>query len=108
MLLINSSPGGPDVSVCSRLLSNDFDVGLDHDVGLAAVYRWKVSAYAPCSSTCTAGKLCVSRKLALFQVVDVLSSQLIIYYVSAPPQQNDPEALDASLQYSNDPLETMC
>lgn len=40
----------PDV-----LLSNDFDVGLDQDIGLADLYRWKVSAYAPCSSTCTTG-----------------------------------------------------
>ncbi|XP_008333008.1 ADAMTS-like protein 2 isoform X2 [Cynoglossus semilaevis] len=35
--------------------SNDFDVGLDQDVSLADMYRWKVSAYAPCSSTCTTG-----------------------------------------------------
>ncbi|CAJ1087342.1 ADAMTS-like protein 2 [Xyrichtys novacula] len=35
--------------------SNDFDVGLDPDVSLADMYRWKVSAYAPCSSTCTTG-----------------------------------------------------
>ncbi|XP_075871547.1 ADAMTS-like protein 2 [Nelusetta ayraudi] len=35
--------------------SNDFDVGLDQDIGLADIYRWKVSAYAPCSSTCTTG-----------------------------------------------------
>ncbi|XP_038574878.1 ADAMTS-like protein 2 isoform X4 [Micropterus salmoides] len=35
--------------------SNDFDVGLDPDISLADMYRWKVSAYAPCSSTCTAG-----------------------------------------------------
>ncbi|XP_074545032.1 ADAMTS-like protein 2 isoform X2 [Halichoeres trimaculatus] len=35
--------------------SNDFDVGLDADVSLADMYRWKVSAYAPCSSTCTTG-----------------------------------------------------
>uniref|UniRef100_A0A8C9X3W8 Si:ch211-267e7.3 n=1 Tax=Sander lucioperca TaxID=283035 RepID=A0A8C9X3W8_SANLU len=37
------------------LSSNDFDVGLDPDVSLADMYRWKVSAYAPCSSTCTTG-----------------------------------------------------
>ncbi|XP_032388198.1 ADAMTS-like protein 2 isoform X2 [Etheostoma spectabile] len=35
--------------------SNDFDEGLDPDVSLADMYRWKVSAYAPCSSTCTTG-----------------------------------------------------
>ncbi|XP_073348255.1 ADAMTS-like protein 2 isoform X4 [Pagrus major] len=35
--------------------SNDFDVGLDPDISLADMYRWKVSAYAPCSSTCTTG-----------------------------------------------------
>ncbi|NXU77398.1 ATL2 protein, partial [Oreotrochilus melanogaster] len=37
--------------------SNEFDmspVGHD-DVSLADMYRWKVSAYAPCSSTCTSG-----------------------------------------------------
>uniref|UniRef100_A0A4W6G7B5 Si:ch211-267e7.3 n=1 Tax=Lates calcarifer TaxID=8187 RepID=A0A4W6G7B5_LATCA len=37
------------------LSSNDFDVGLDPDISLADMYRWKVSAYAPCSSTCTTG-----------------------------------------------------
>lgn len=45
-------------AVCSCLLSNDFDVGLNQDISLAGMYRWKVSAYAPCSSTCTTGKLC--------------------------------------------------
>ncbi|XP_069029358.1 ADAMTS-like protein 2 [Embiotoca jacksoni] len=35
--------------------SNDFDVGLEQDISLADMYRWKVSAYAPCSSTCTTG-----------------------------------------------------
>ncbi|XP_026229570.1 ADAMTS-like protein 2 isoform X2 [Anabas testudineus] len=35
--------------------SNDFDVGLDADISQADMYRWKVSAYAPCSSTCTTG-----------------------------------------------------
>ncbi|KAM9845018.1 ADAMTS-like protein 2 [Aulostomus maculatus] len=35
--------------------SNDFDVGLVPDISLADMYRWKVSAYAPCSSTCTTG-----------------------------------------------------
>ncbi|KAG7221004.1 hypothetical protein INR49_001722 [Caranx melampygus] len=34
---------------------NDFDVGLEPDISLADMYRWKVSAYAPCSSTCTTG-----------------------------------------------------
>lgn len=43
--------------VCLFLHSNDFDVGLDPDISLADMYRWKVSAYAPCSSTCTTGKL---------------------------------------------------
>uniref|UniRef100_K7FVP4 ADAMTS-like protein 2 n=1 Tax=Pelodiscus sinensis TaxID=13735 RepID=K7FVP4_PELSI len=37
--------------------SNEFEVSpLGHeDISLADMYRWKVSAYAPCSSTCTAG-----------------------------------------------------
>ncbi|XP_029687385.1 ADAMTS-like protein 2 isoform X2 [Takifugu rubripes] len=35
--------------------SNNFDLGLETDVSLADMYRWKVSAYAPCSSTCTTG-----------------------------------------------------
>ncbi|XP_030607943.1 ADAMTS-like protein 2 isoform X3 [Archocentrus centrarchus] len=35
--------------------SNNFDVGLEPHIGLADGYRWKVSAYAPCSSTCTTG-----------------------------------------------------
>ncbi|NWW99165.1 ATL2 protein, partial [Caloenas nicobarica] len=37
--------------------SNDFDVSpVGHDdISLADMYRWKVSAYAPCSSTCTSG-----------------------------------------------------
>ncbi|XP_053362788.1 ADAMTS-like protein 2 isoform X2 [Clarias gariepinus] len=36
--------------------SNEFEVvSLDHDVSPAGVYRWKVSAYAPCSSSCTTG-----------------------------------------------------
>ncbi|XP_076832515.1 ADAMTS-like protein 2 isoform X2 [Brachyhypopomus gauderio] len=36
--------------------SNEFEVvSLDHDVSMADMYRWKVSAYAPCSSTCTTG-----------------------------------------------------
>ncbi|XP_068921709.1 ADAMTS-like protein 2 [Petaurus breviceps papuanus] len=37
--------------------SNDFNVSpLDHhDVSRADLYRWKVSAQAPCSSTCTSG-----------------------------------------------------
>uniref|UniRef100_A0A3B4DJ92 PLAC domain-containing protein n=1 Tax=Pygocentrus nattereri TaxID=42514 RepID=A0A3B4DJ92_PYGNA len=40
----------------SLLCSNEFEVvPLDHDVSLADMYRWKVSAYAPCSSTCTTG-----------------------------------------------------
>ncbi|XP_062873362.1 ADAMTS-like protein 2 [Trichomycterus rosablanca] len=36
--------------------SNEFElVSLDHDVSLEDTYRWKVSAIAPCSSTCTTG-----------------------------------------------------
>ncbi|XP_072854273.2 ADAMTS-like protein 2 isoform X2 [Pogona vitticeps] len=37
--------------------SNDFELNpLGHDdISLADMYRWKVSAYAPCSSTCTSG-----------------------------------------------------
>ncbi|XP_039770285.1 ADAMTS-like protein 2 [Ornithorhynchus anatinus] len=37
--------------------SNDFDVRpLGHDdISLADMYRWKVSAYAPCSSSCASG-----------------------------------------------------
>ncbi|KFP35863.1 ADAMTS-like 2, partial [Chlamydotis macqueenii] len=37
--------------------SNEFDVSpIGHDdISLADMYRWKVSAYAPCSSTCTSG-----------------------------------------------------
>uniref|UniRef100_A0A674JAI3 PLAC domain-containing protein n=1 Tax=Terrapene triunguis TaxID=2587831 RepID=A0A674JAI3_9SAUR len=45
------------VHFCSSLCSNEFDVSpLGHDdISLADMYRWKVSAYAPCSSTCTSG-----------------------------------------------------
>ncbi|NXP08436.1 ATL2 protein, partial [Thinocorus orbignyianus] len=41
----------------SSFHSNEFDVSpLGHDdISLADMYRWKVSAYAPCSSTCTSG-----------------------------------------------------
>ncbi|NXR01913.1 ATL2 protein, partial [Sagittarius serpentarius] len=41
----------------SFLHSNEFDVSpVGHDdISLADMYRWKVSAYAPCSSTCTSG-----------------------------------------------------
>lgn len=40
----------------SNTESNDFDVGLDQDIpSISDTYRWKVSAYAPCSSTCTTG-----------------------------------------------------
>ncbi|KAA0719095.1 ADAMTS-like protein 2 [Triplophysa tibetana] len=36
--------------------SNEFEVeSLDRDISVADKYRWKVSAYAPCSSTCTTG-----------------------------------------------------
>lgn len=44
------------LSLSLSLPSNDFDVGLEPDISLADMYRWKVSAYAPCSSTCTTGK----------------------------------------------------
>uniref|UniRef100_A0A8C3AE33 Si:ch211-267e7.3 n=1 Tax=Cyclopterus lumpus TaxID=8103 RepID=A0A8C3AE33_CYCLU len=43
------------LSLFLSLTSNDFDVGLEPDISLADMYRWKVSAYAPCSSTCTTG-----------------------------------------------------
>uniref|UniRef100_A0A8C2AMJ6 Si:ch211-267e7.3 n=1 Tax=Cyprinus carpio TaxID=7962 RepID=A0A8C2AMJ6_CYPCA len=37
-------------------LSNEFEVeSLDRDISMSDMYRWKVSAYAPCSSTCTTG-----------------------------------------------------
>ncbi|KAK1875253.1 ADAMTS-like protein 2, partial [Dissostichus eleginoides] len=45
---------GPSVQAANTE-SNDFDVGLEPDISLADMYRWKVSAYAPCSSTCTTG-----------------------------------------------------
>ncbi|XP_026062244.1 ADAMTS-like protein 2 isoform X2 [Carassius auratus] len=36
--------------------SNEFEVeSLDRDISMSDKYRWKVSAYAPCSSTCTTG-----------------------------------------------------
>ncbi|XP_041134198.1 ADAMTS-like protein 2 isoform X1 [Polyodon spathula] len=36
--------------------SNEYEVeSVDHVISLADLYRWKVSAYAPCSSTCTTG-----------------------------------------------------
>ncbi|XP_041847264.1 ADAMTS-like protein 2 isoform X2 [Melanotaenia boesemani] len=35
--------------------SNDFDLDSPPGISLDDLYRWKVSAYAPCSSTCTAG-----------------------------------------------------
>ncbi|KAM6948265.1 ADAMTS-like protein 2 [Aplochiton taeniatus] len=36
--------------------SNDFEVvSMETDVSVADMYRWKVSAYAPCSATCTTG-----------------------------------------------------
>ncbi|NXV93481.1 ATL2 protein, partial [Calonectris borealis] len=42
--------------------SNEFDVGsVGHDdISLADMYRWKVSAYAPCSSTCTSAGISTS------------------------------------------------
>ncbi|NXD23174.1 ATL2 protein, partial [Spelaeornis formosus] len=42
--------------------SNEFDVSpMDHDdISLADMYRWKVSAYAPCSSTCTSAGISTS------------------------------------------------
>uniref|UniRef100_A0A8C6JVP6 Uncharacterized protein n=1 Tax=Melopsittacus undulatus TaxID=13146 RepID=A0A8C6JVP6_MELUD len=41
----------------SKVTHNEFDVSpVSHDdISLADMYRWKVSAYAPCSSTCTSG-----------------------------------------------------
>ncbi|KFV80088.1 ADAMTS-like 2, partial [Struthio camelus australis] len=44
-------------SYFSFLHSNEFDVSpVGHDdISLADMYRWKISAYAPCSSTCTSG-----------------------------------------------------
>lgn len=39
-------------------LSNEFEVdSLDRDISMSDMYRWKVSAYAPCSSTCTTGEI---------------------------------------------------
>ncbi|XP_078499762.1 ADAMTS-like protein 2 isoform X1 [Lissotriton helveticus] len=36
--------------------SNDFDVNpLGQDISVADMYRWKVSAHAPCSSSCASG-----------------------------------------------------
>ncbi|NXE22111.1 ATL2 protein, partial [Ardeotis kori] len=42
--------------------SNEFDVSpIGHDdISLADMYRWKVSAYAPCSSTCTSAGISTS------------------------------------------------
>ncbi|NXX48976.1 ATL2 protein, partial [Tricholaema leucomelas] len=42
--------------------SNEFDVSpMGHDdISLADMYRWKVSAYAPCSSTCTSAGISTS------------------------------------------------
>uniref|UniRef100_A0A8D2JEU5 PLAC domain-containing protein n=1 Tax=Varanus komodoensis TaxID=61221 RepID=A0A8D2JEU5_VARKO len=42
--------------------SNDFELSpLGHDdISLADMYRWKVSPYAPCSSTCTSGRISAS------------------------------------------------
>lgn len=42
--------------------SNEFDVSpVGHDdISLADMYRWKVSAYAPCSSTCTSAGISAS------------------------------------------------
>ncbi|NXV76868.1 ATL2 protein, partial [Atlantisia rogersi] len=42
--------------------SNEFDVSpMGHDdISLADMYRWKVSAYAPCSSTCTSAGISIS------------------------------------------------
>ncbi|NXD15270.1 ATL2 protein, partial [Nothocercus nigrocapillus] len=50
------------VSSYFLLHSNEFDaspVGHD-DISLADMYRWKVSAYAPCSSTCTSAGISAS------------------------------------------------
>ncbi|NWU68013.1 ATL2 protein, partial [Pterocles burchelli] len=46
----------------SSFHSNEFDVSpVGHeDISLADMYRWKVSAYAPCSSTCTSAGISTS------------------------------------------------
>ncbi|NWZ40821.1 ATL2 protein, partial [Brachypodius atriceps] len=46
----------------SFFYSNEFDVSpVGHDdISLADMYRWKVSAYAPCSSTCTSAGISTS------------------------------------------------
>uniref|UniRef100_A0A671PMG1 ADAMTS-like protein 2 n=1 Tax=Sinocyclocheilus anshuiensis TaxID=1608454 RepID=A0A671PMG1_9TELE len=45
-----------DVHVGHEELFNEFEVeSLDRDISMPDMYRWKVSAYAPCSSTCTTG-----------------------------------------------------
>ncbi|NXU57766.1 ATL2 protein, partial [Turnix velox] len=48
--------------VSSFLHSNEFDIRpMGHDdISLADMYRWKVSAYAPCSSTCTSAGISTS------------------------------------------------
>lgn len=46
----------PIRNACLCFRSNHFDAGPDPDISLADMYRWKVSAYAPCSSTCTTGE----------------------------------------------------
>ncbi|NXE49398.1 ATL2 protein, partial [Casuarius casuarius] len=50
------------LSYFSFLHSNEFDVSpVGHDdISLADMYRWKVSAYAPCSSTCTSAGISAS------------------------------------------------
>ncbi len=46
------------LSLFSYSSSNEFEVeSLDRDISMSDMYRWKVSAYAPCSSTCTTGEI---------------------------------------------------
>ncbi|NXL41593.1 ATL2 protein, partial [Podilymbus podiceps] len=47
--------------------SNEFDVSpVGHDdISLADMYRWKVSAYAPCSSTCTSAGISTSYAMCI-------------------------------------------
>ncbi|NXJ10996.1 ATL2 protein, partial [Odontophorus gujanensis] len=51
----------------SSLHSNEFDVSpMGHDdISLADMYRWKVSAYAPCSSTCTSAGISASYAMCI-------------------------------------------
>ncbi|NXY48569.1 ATL2 protein, partial [Ceuthmochares aereus] len=51
----------------SFFCSNEFDVSLvgHDDISLADMYRWKVSAYAPCSSTCTSAGISTSYAMCI-------------------------------------------